>query len=70
MCEVYGFCGSHPTKLNKYTDEFWLHSRVHQDGFGYYLADKNQLYVNPKSAMQYINGLSKFILCQNLHCVI
>lgn len=60
MCEVYGFCGSHPTKLNKYTDEFWLHSRVHQDGFGYYLADKNQLYVNPKSAMQYINGLSKF----------
>lgn len=60
MCEVYGFCGSHPTKLNRYTDEFWLHSRIHQDGFGYYLADKDQLYVNPKSAMNYIKGLSKF----------
>lgn len=60
MCEVYGFCGSHQTKLNKYTDEFWLHSRVHQDGFGYYLADRDLLYVNPKSAMGYIKGLSKF----------
>lgn len=60
MCEIYGFCGSVPTKLNKYTDEFWLHSRIHQDGFGYYLADKDQLYVNPKSAMNYIKGLSKF----------
>ena len=60
MCEVYGFCGNKPTKLNKYTDEFWMHSRVHQDGFGYYLADKNLLYVNPRSAMNYINGLSKF----------
>lgn len=60
MCEIYGFCGSVPTKLNKYTDEFWLHSRVHQDGFGYYLADRDQLYVNPKSAMNYIKGLSKF----------
>lgn len=60
MCEVYGFCGSTPTKLNAYTDEFWLHSRIHKDGFGYYLADKDQLYVNPNSAMNYINGLSKF----------
>lgn len=60
MCEVYGFCGSVPTRLNKYTDEFWLHSRVHQDGFGYYIADRDQLYVNPNSAMKYINGLSKF----------
>jgi glutamine amidotransferase len=60
MCEVYGFCGSVPTKLNKYTDEFWLHSRVHQDGFGYYLADKNKLYVNPDCAMHYIKGLQKF----------
>jgi glutamine amidotransferase len=60
MCEVYGFCGSHPTRLNKYTDEFWLHSRVHKDGFGYYLADKDQLYVNPRSAIEYVKGLSKF----------
>ena len=60
MCEVYGFCGSHPTRLNRYTDEFWLHSRIHQDGFGYYLADKDLLYVNPNSAMNYIKGLSKF----------
>lgn len=60
MCEVYGFCGNKPTKLNKYTDEFWLHSRVHQDGFGYYLADKDKLYVNPHSAMNYIKGLNKF----------
>ena len=60
MCEVYGFCGNHKTKLNKYTDEFWLHSRVHQDGFGYYLADRDLLYVNPHSAMNYIKGLSKF----------
>lgn len=59
MCEVYGFCGSIPTKLNKYTDEFWLHSRVHQDGFGFYLADKNELYVNPCSAMNYIGKLNK-----------
>jgi len=60
MCEVYGFCGNKPTKLNRYTDEFWLHSRVHQDGFGYYLADRDLLYVNPHSAMNYIKGLSKF----------
>ena len=60
MCEIYGFCGSHPIRLNRYTDEFWTHARIHQDGFGYYLADKNQLYVNPKSAMNYLNGLSKF----------
>lgn len=60
MCEVYGFCGNKPTRLNRYTDEFWLHSKVHQDGFGYYLADKDLLYVNPNSAMNYIKGLSKF----------
>lgn len=58
MCEIYGFCGSKVSKLNKYTDEFWLHSRIHQDGFGYYLADKNDLYINPKSAMAYIDKLS------------
>lgn len=69
MCEVYGFCGNRPTKLNKYTDEFWLHSRIHQDGFGYYLVDKSDLYVNPKSAMSYIDKLnhksfkSKLALC-------
>ena len=60
MCEVYGFCGNKPTRLNRYTNEFWLHSRVHQDGFGYYLADRNLLYVNPHSAMNYIKGLGKF----------
>lgn len=59
MCEVYGFCGLVPTKLNKYTDEFWLHSRIHQDGFGFYLADKNDLYVNPHTAMAYIQKLNK-----------
>jgi glutamine amidotransferase len=58
MCEIYGFCGSRQVNLNKYTDEFWLHSRIHQDGFGYYLADKSDLYVNPKSAMAYIDKLS------------
>lgn len=58
MCEIYGFCGSRPIKLNKYTDEFWLHSRIHQDGFGYYLADKDDLYVNPNSAMSCIDKLS------------
>ena len=60
MCEVYGFCGNKSTRLNRYTNEFWLHSRVHQDGFGYYLADRNLLYVNPNSAMNYIKGLDKF----------
>ena len=60
MCEIYGFCGSTPTKLNTYTDEFWTHARIHQDGFGYYIADKDKLYVNPKSAINYLNGLSKF----------
>ena len=59
MCEVYGFCGSVPTKLNKYTDEFWLHSRMHKDGFGFYLADKKELYVNPHTAMAYIGKLCK-----------
>ena len=59
MCEIYGFCGSVPTRLNVYTNEFWLHSRVHQDGFGYYLQDKNDFYVNPKSAMTYISDLRK-----------
>lgn len=58
MCEVYGFCGNHKARLNKYTNEFWLHSRIHQDGFGFYLADKDELYVNPKSAMSYIKELS------------
>lgn len=60
MCEIYGFCGLSPTRLNKYTGEFWLHSRVHQDGFGYYLADRDLLYVNPQSAMKYVKGLNKF----------
>lgn len=59
MCEIYGFCGSVPTRLNVYTNEFWLHSRIHQDGFGYYLQDKNDFYVNPKSAMTYISDLRK-----------
>jgi glutamine amidotransferase len=59
MCEIYGFCGSVPTDLHKYTDEFWLHSRVHQDGFGFYLADRNDFYVNENSAMTMINALQK-----------
>lgn len=69
MCEIYGFCGSKVSRLNKYTDEFWLHSRIHQDGFGYYLVDKDDLYVNPKSAINYISKLnnksftSKLALC-------
>lgn len=59
MCEIYGFCGSVPVRLNKYTNEFWLHSRVHQDGFGYYLQDKDDFYVNPNSAMSCISDLRK-----------
>ena len=60
MCEVYGFCGNTPITLNKYTNEFWKHAKIHQDGFGYYLADKDQLYVNPKSAIEFLQGLAKF----------
>jgi predicted glutamine amidotransferase len=60
MCEIYGFCGSHPTRLNQYTGEFWLHSRYNRDGFGYYLADKDTLYLNPKPAIEFINELNKF----------
>ena len=60
MCEVYGFCGRHETSLNKYTDVFWTHASVHKDGFGYFLADKNKLYVNPSSATNFLNGLAKF----------
>lgn len=59
MCEVYGFCGSHETLINQYTDEFWKHARIHQDGFGYYLADKDELYVNPDSAINHFDKLSK-----------
>ena len=66
MCEIYGFCGSVPTKLNNYTDEFWMHSRIHRDGFGYYLADKDELYVNPKSAMEYIDKLKQKNFTSNL----
>ena len=60
MCEIYGFCGNKAVTLNQYTNEFWTHARIHQDGFGYYLADRKLLYVNPRSAMDYIKGLSKF----------
>lgn len=60
MCEIYGFCGNQPTKLNKYTNEFWTHAKVHKDGFGYYLADRDQLYTNPKSAISYLSKLEKF----------
>lgn len=59
MCEIYGFCGSVPVRLNKYTNEFWSHSRIHRDGFGYYLQDKNDFYVNPQSAMMYLSELHK-----------
>lgn len=69
MCEIYGFCGSIPTKLNKYTNQFWTHAKIHKDGFGYYLADKDELYVNPQSATNFIIPLvkkdftSKLALC-------
>lgn len=53
MCEIYGFCGKQPTLLNDYTDIFWLHSEVHRDGFGYYLADKNEYCVNTCAAKDY-----------------
>lgn len=66
MCEIYGFCGNTPITLNKYTNEFWSHAKIHKDGFGYYLADKDQLYVNPNSAIDYIKGLSKFDFKSNL----
>lgn len=59
MCEIYGFCGSVPTRLNKYTNEFWLHSRVHRDGFGYYLQDRDDFYVNQKSALTCYSDLKK-----------
>lgn len=59
MCEIYGFCGSSPTIINKYTNEFWMHAKVHKDGFGYYLADTDELYVNPASAIAYFDKLSK-----------
>lgn len=59
MCEVYGFCGSAPIRLNKYTNTFWTHATIHKDGFGYYLADKNELYVDPSSAYSHLNSLSK-----------
>ena len=59
MCEVYGFCGSKQTLLNKYTDEFWKHSKIHKDGFGYYLADHDELYVNADSANSYLIKLAK-----------
>ena len=69
MCEVYGFCGSKPVDLHKYTDEFWTHAAWHKDGFGYFLADKDDYYVNPKSALTQIDRLvkhnftSKLALC-------
>lgn len=59
MCEIYGFCGPVPVRLNKYTNEFWFHSRVHQDGFGYYLQDTDDFYVNQNSAMSCISDLRK-----------
>ena len=55
MCEIYGFCGNRKLNLNKYTDVFWSHSKVHKDGFGYYLADKNEdslLFAVPTRYMQ------------------
>lgn len=69
MCEIYGFCGVHSSLLNKYTDRFWRHSNIHKDGFGYFLADKDDYYVNKNCAMDYINNLtgkkfvSKLALC-------
>lgn len=59
MCEIYGFCGSQPVELNKYTNEFWKHAKFHKDGFGYYLADKNELYVNADSAAKHLIPLAK-----------
>lgn len=59
MCEIYGFCGSVPVRLNKYANEFWLHSRVHQDGFGYYIQDHDDFYVNQNSAMSCLSDLRK-----------
>lgn len=59
MCEIYGFCGNKKTNISRYTNEFWLHSRIHKDGFGFYLADSNKLYVNPDSAISHIDELNK-----------
>ena len=66
MCEIYGFCGNRKLNLNKYTDVFWSHSNVHKDGFGYYLADKNELYVNPNSASNYLIKLARKQFDSNL----
>lgn len=69
MCEVYSFCGSVPTKLNQYTDIFWTHGRIHRDGFGYYLVDKNDYYTNIDSSANHLDKLfkknftSKLALC-------
>lgn len=57
MCEIYGFCGSHPIKLNKFTNEFWSHSKIHKDGFGFYLADKHEYYTNSDAAYNYLTKL-------------
>lgn len=59
MCELYGFCGNQQVNLNKYTDIFWKHAAIHKDGFGYYLADNDELYVNPRPATFYLNDLAK-----------
>lgn len=59
MCEIYGFCGLNPVTLNKYTNEFWKHSSVHRDGYGYFLADKNDLYVNTDPAFEHKDQLEK-----------
>lgn len=53
MCEIYGFCGKYPSLLNDYTDVFWSHSEVHRDGFGYYLADKDDFFVSTLAAKNY-----------------
>lgn len=66
MCEIYGFCGNTNINLNKYTNVFWTHARVHKDGFGYYLADKNELYVNPNSASDYLIPLARKQFDSNL----
>jgi glutamine amidotransferase len=39
MCELFGFCGSQPEKLNQELREFFSHSAAHPNGWGLALLD-------------------------------